>query len=299
MYVPLLRSLKRICCAIFLAFKEAIIDHDGIEHAGYLAYLSMLSLFPFLVLFVAMLGYLGEGQAGSEFIHSMFMQLPDQAVAALQPRVEELSQGAPDGLVTVSIIGALWTASSAVEGLRTVLNRAYHVATPPAYIFRRLLSIVQLLIFTVMLICGLLLIVLAPIIQQKLEWLLGIPLHVTDDWQISDLLFSFSALILFLIVANLYYILPNIRQRLIDVVPGAAITVCLWILAASGYSYYLSTFNQVNMIYGSLGGIIASLIFFFLIHLCFIIGAELNYQLATAFGTPLEEKEHVEEDSSA
>jgi membrane protein len=95
------------------------------------------------------------------------------------------------------------------------------------------------------------------------------------------------------IVAYLYYILPNIRQRLIDVIPGAIVTILLWVIAATAYTAYLTTFNQVNLIYGSLGGIIASLIFFFIINLCFIIGAEFNYHFAEAFGLRLEEKEHA------
>lgn len=289
----LVQILKDIAIATGKAVKVGVLDHDGVEHAGYLAYLSMLALFPFLVLVVFILGVIGEAEIGTRFIQNLFEALPPQAVAALKPRIEELSKGPPEGLVTISIIGAIWTASSAVEGLRTILNRAYHVSTPPAYIFRRLMSIGQLLIFIVITISALLFIVFAPLIQKKVETALGIPLHTEELFQLRNLLFSFSALILFLVVANIYYVLPNIRQRLMDVIPGAALTVLLWIVAASAYSYYLERFNQVSLIYGSLGGIIASLIFFFLINLCLIIGAEINYQLAVTFGTRLEEKEHA------
>ncbi len=292
---PFTDTLRKIGVSLGRALKTGIVDHDGIEHAGYLAYLSMLALFPFLVLLVFLLGMLGEAEIGSRIIQRLFEALPTQAVDALKPRIEEISAGPPEGLVTLSIIGAIWTASSAVEGLRTVLNRAYHVSTPPAYIFRRMLSVVQLLVFTAIVISGLLFIVFAPIIQYKLELILGIHLTTDEAFKFSDLLFSFSALILFVVVANLYYILPNIRQSLMDVLPGAAVTVALWVMAAAAYSYYLSSFNQVNLIYGSLGGIIASLIFFFIVNLCFIIGAELNYHLANAFGTKLEEKEHVDD----
>lgn len=285
-------TLRKILSCMYRAIYDAIVEHDGIEHSGYLAYLSMLALFPFLVLLVTVLGSFGEGEVGLRFIHRIITELPPKAVAALTPRIEEISAGPPEGLVTISILGAIWTASSAVEGLRTVLNRAYHVSTPPAYIWRRLMSIVQLIIFTAVVICGMLAMVFAPIIQKKLELWLGIELQTDKNLQLSDVVFSFSAITLFFMVANLYYILPNIRQRLVDVVPGALATVGMWTGAAAAYSYYLSSFDQVNLIYGSLAGIIASLIFFFLINLCFIFGAELNYQLAVAFGAKLEEKEH-------
>lgn len=296
-FSTLMRISAKIGYAIKQAIWEAIIEHDGIEHAGYLAYLSMLALFPFLVLLMFVLGQIGEGQIGVRLIERLFQELPPQAVAALSPRIKEISAGPPEGLVTISILGAIWTASSAVEGLRTVLNRAYHVSTPPAYIWRRLMSILQLLIFTAVIICGMLALVFAPIILHKIELWLDITFETDMALQLGDLIFSFSAIILLLMVSNLYYILPNIRQRLVDVVPGALITVALWTGAASIYSYYLSSFDQVNLIYGSLAGIIASLIFFFLINLCFIFGAEINYQLAAAFGTKLEEKEHIEENA--
>lgn len=295
LFTKIYHILRKIVMSFAHAAYDGIVYHDGIEHSGYLAYLSMLALFPFLVLLVFVLGQIGEADVGLTFITRIISELPPKAVAALTPRIEEISAGPPEGLVTISILGAIWTASSAVEGLRTVLNRAYRVPTPPAYIWRRLMSIVQLLIFTAIIICGMLALVFAPIIQLKLEMLLGIPMHYNDTFRFSDMIFSFSALILFIMVANLYYILPNIRQRIIDVAPGALTTVGLWTGAASAYSYYLSKFDQVNLIYGSLAGIIASLIFFFLINLCFILGAEFNYQLAHAFGHKLEEKEPAEE----
>jgi membrane protein len=258
----------------------------------------MRATLPISVLVVAALGYVGEGHVGSAFIQQLIDHLPPKAVIALKPRIEEISAGPPDGLVALSIVGAVWTASSTVEGLRTVLNRAYHVSTPPAYIFRRLLSIVQLLIFASIIISGLLLMVFVPLVQLKLQEWFGWPSHVEGDFRIGEMIFSFSALLMFVVVANIYYILPNIRQSLGDVVPGACVTVGLWTGAVKIYTYYLSTFNQVNLIYGSLGGIIASLIFFFIINLCLMLGAELNYQLAVAFGNKLEEKEHVEEGNS-
>src|SRR5690606_3894741 len=125
-----------------------LVDHDGVEHAGYLAFLGLLAIFPFMVFLVALTGFAGQAEIGQQFIAHMFSVLPQDAVLALRPRVEEIISGPSSGLLTVSILGAIWTASSAVEGYRTVLNKAYHVGTPPAYVWRRLMAIVQLLIFS-------------------------------------------------------------------------------------------------------------------------------------------------------
>jgi membrane protein len=286
---------KSMIMAFYNALTIGVMKHDAIEHAGYLAYISMLALFPFLVLVMVGVGQLGEMQIGASFIQMLFENLPQQAVDALQPRIDEISKGPPQGLVTISIIGAIWTASSTLEGLRTTMNRAYHVSTPPAYIFRRLLSVVQLVILTFIIITGLTILVVMPYARELAEKWFELGHLSKQGGEVSDAIFSFSIVILYIVVCIIYYVLPNIKQRFINVAPGAALTVLLWLGAISVYSYYLSKFNQVSIIYGSLGGVIASLLFFFIVNFCLIIGAEFNYQLLKAFGYELTERERCVE----
>jgi membrane protein len=275
--------------SLFSAFYQAgynTVHHDGIEHAGYLAFLSMLALFPFLVFLVALAGFVGEGRAGAEFLQLLFAQLPPHMVKALQPRVAEIVSGPPQGLLTVSILGAIWTASSAVEGYRTVLNRAYNVATPPAYIWRRLLSIAQLLSLSFLVVIAMIVLVVLPIARETIEGIAGV-----TGAPGSRQLLSISLGIIFAGVSACYYILPNIRQNFHSVAPGAALVTLLWVLAAHLLSSYISQFNQVNLIYGSLGGVIASLLFFYISNIIFIYGAEFNYLVKRALGEKIEVKE--------
>lgn len=291
----MLSHLKTLGRCFYRAGYIGIIKHDAIEHAGYLTYISMLALFPFLVLLAYVAGWIGQGETGAQFVQLILDHLPREAVDAIRPRLMEITEEPPQGLVTVSLLGAIWTASSLVQGWRTSLNNAYHVSTPPAYWHRRLMSVVQLMLFIVVVIVAMMGLVLAPIIIANIEHWLGFNLMQEDAMDISDLIFSFSGGALFLTVAALYYLLPNIRQTLLDVIPGAVITVGLWIGSASIFSYYLSDVWHVSVIYGSLGGVIASLVFFFIINLLFILGAELNYQFRMAYGSPrVEERERGE-----
>ncbi len=305
----MLEKLKKFVKNIWVVVSDAVsigvMKHDAVELAGYLAYLNMLSLFPFLVLLILGLGYLGELQVGANFIQKMFENLPPHATVALKPRIEEIIKGPPQGFVTISILASIWTASSTVEGLRTVLNRAYRVYTPPAYIFRRLLSMVQLLILMIIIISGLTILLVMPFMREWASaWLSSGTLSagtlqagtlssgtLSSGTGFGNTVFLFSVFALFVVVCVIYYILPNIKQRFINVAPGAALTVLLWLCTISIYSYYLSKFNQVSVIYGSLGGVIASLLFFFLVNFCLIMGAEVNYQLSRIFGYELKERE--------
>ena len=283
-------AIRDIASSLYKAGVNTV-QHDGIEHAGYLAFLLLLSLFPFLVLLVSFAGFLGEGEAGTRFIHFIFSQLPPHMVQALTPRVDEIVSGPPTGLLSLAILGALWTASSAVEGYRTVLNRAYHVATPPSYILRRLLSILQLIIFTFAILMAMLIVIFTPIILNSIEHFIGFQFITEDTINWSNWVFGFSILIMFLMVGNLYYILPNVKQTLISVLPGAGITVCFWMIAAQLLTLYLSHFEQVSLIYGSLGGIIAAMLFFYIINVIFIYGAEFNYLIKKLLGERIVERE--------
>lgn len=274
---------------------DNLIDNDGIEFAGYLTFLSLLALFPFLVLIVAAAGFIGQGELGARFAGLMVEYLPQQAIEAIEPRIREITSGPPQGLLTISILGAVWTSSSAVEGMRTVLNRAYQVSNPPTYVFRRLMSMVQVVAFTLVIIVVMSVLVFAPLVIGYLEGLLNTPISPEIERIWNRYFVYFGAFLLFVMVASLYFFLPNIKQNLLAVVPGAALVVALWVAGASGFTLYISNVDQVSIIYGSLGGFIATMLFFFIMNLIFIYGAEFNYLVAETLGAKVEEKEHSDE----
>lgn len=273
------------------------VHHDGIEHAGYLAFLAILSLFPFLVFFFALVGFLGQTEAGIHFIAIILDNdvLPSRVIDALSPRIAEIISGPPQGLLTVAIIGAIWTASSTVEGLRTVLNRAYRVHTPPAYILRRLVSIGQFIVLTSVITITTLLLIIIPQIWENIRMSFSIKEFDFYDsfgpMVIDYIRYSATALVLFIFVVVSYHTLPNIKQKWISVIPGAIVVLILWFIAGSMFTDYLRNFDQVNIIYGSLGGFIAALLFFYISATIFIYGAELNFLVEKTLGHKIEPKE--------
>ena len=89
----------------------------------------------------------------------------------------------------------------------------------------------------------------------------------------------------------MYYVLPNVKQTLRNVIPGALLVVFLWVSGAILTSFYLTKVSQLTIIYGSLSGFIATLIFFYVMILIFIYGAEFNHQLILARGEKIVESE--------
>jgi membrane protein len=265
------------------------VEHDGVEHAGYLAFLGLLALFPFLVFVTALAGCIAAGQAGRQFVQMVLTHLPPGLVQGLAPRVTEIISGPPQGLLTVSVLGALWTSSSALEGYRTVLNRAYRVANPPAYHWRRLLSIAQVLGLSFLVVMAMLALVFLPIAWGKLD----AAFNKSGMTLTSRQIFCVSLAVIFLGVSVAYYFLPNLKQSIHAVAPGAALVTLLWIVAARLLALYLARFSQVNLVYGSLGSVIAALSFFYVNNVIFIYGAELNCLLKIAHGERIEPKQPV------
>lgn len=284
------QPIRKACLLLYRA-GDNLVDNDGVELAGYLTFLAILALFPFLVLLVASAGFIGQGELGTQFIELIMSHLPDEAVSSLRPRIDEIMSGPPQGLLTVSILGAIWTASSAVEGMRTVLNRAYQVSEPPNYYWRRAVSILQLILITALIIVVMSVLVLAPIAMGTLGSSTGLLIpESVERFFISDFVYL-GGLLMFTAVASLYYWLPNIKQSLWAVVPGALMVVGLWIGGAASVSLYIDNVHQMNIIYGSLSGFIATLIFFFVMNIIFIYGAEFNHELLIAMGKKIVERE--------
>lgn len=257
------------------------IRKDGIEHAGYLAFLSVLSLFPFLIFAASIAGIFGGSEVVLKLVSLILESIPQTTSAALEQRITEITGGPPQSLLTVAVIGIIWTASSMVEGMRTIFNRSYRVFSPPPYHWRRLLSILQFFLIVFVILATSFLLIVLPIILKKLENALGISFDINYDILHLRAIATFS--ILTIAITAIYYLIPNIQQKWNNTFPGAVMCVLYWWAISKIFSIYLTNFNQFNLLYGSLASIIGSLFFFYLISLGLIIGAEFNYNFRRAY----------------
>ncbi len=266
---------KIVECLYQATFKT--VEHDGVEHSGYMSFMILLSIFPFLVFLLALTSFVGASELGKNFITIFLQSMPELATDSIKSRINELGKTPPQSLMTLAIVGSIWTASSFVECLRTILNRVYEIKFPPPYIRRRLLSIVQFLIISIFITAAMFVLVIVPIILAKVPMILEIMEKHKSTLNFFRYIIIFCSL--FIGSSALYYIIPNIPLNFIDVVPGAILTVTLWVISGYLLSTYITYYNQLSVIYGSLGSIIVTLIFFNIINMIFIYGAEFNYLL--------------------
>lgn len=266
--------MRRIIINLYQSIIK-MVDHDGVEHSGYMSFMVLLSIFPFFIFILAFTSFFGASEIGERFIHIALENMPAQSIESIRSRVNELISAPPQRLLTLAIIGSLWTSSSFVECVRTILNRVYEIKSPPNYFFRRMLSIAQFIFISMMICLAMLLLIIIPIGLSKIPQIMV----VINDYKtiLNSFRYFFIFLSLFLTVSSLYYLIPNVKLKFSEVLPGAFLSVILWIISGYLLSKYIVYYNQLNIVYGSLGSIIITLIFFYIINMIFIIGAEFNY----------------------
>jgi membrane protein len=251
---------------------QALLAHEGLELSGYAAFTALLSLFPFLLFLTALAGFIGDANIAQSVVTGALDFAPKEVVDVLRPVIFEVLTQRHGTLLTVGIIFALWSASSGLEALRTLLNRSYGIVETRRIWVLRPQSILIVIVGTVlsMMVAGT--IILAPLLGL-FNWL-----HLNDaGWAMLRYGLG-GALAIWMLIA-LHLALPNARLSLHAVWPGAVVTALLWLGGAGLFSVYVENFANFSITYGSLGGIILTLLFFYVTAIMFAYGAELNAAL--------------------
>lgn len=242
--------------------------------AGHIAYMSLFALFPFLIFLLALAGFLGQGAAIEQSIQLALELLPPDVARGIAPAIQEVRTTPHAGLITFSILVALWASSAGLDALRHALNLAYAVRDPPGFVRARLESLLLTVIAAVIVIIATVLLFVVPLALEILAWLLNHAVHLPDAFVGARYLLGIGLLLA--LVMTLYKVLPNVALRPLEIVPGAVLAWAAWVVVQYAYTLYLRVVPSYSITYGSLGGIIATLFFFYLSALLFIFGAEVN-----------------------
>ncbi len=250
---------------------------DGIEVAGFIAYTGLVSLFPFIIFLFALAGFIGQTARAQEAVASLLAALPAEVAATLSPIVYEVLARPQPGLLTFGILGTLWVTSSGVEALRMGLTRAYDTEEKRPFWRRRLTSLAFVVLGAISALLFTLLMVAAPVGEQWLRTHVEFPaallvLSVT-------LRIMITANLLALMLAFFYRVLPNHRIAWRAAWPGAWLAAFAWIGLASLFSLYLTGAGNYAVTYGSLGGVVATLLFMHISTIIILFGAEYNAAL--------------------
>lgn len=264
------RLVRRTVWQAYYRFEQ---DHGWVL-AGHIAYMGLFALFPFLIFLLALAGFLGQGEAADTSIELALELLPPDVASALQPAITEVRNAPHAGLMTFGILVTLWASSSGLESLRHALNLAYAVADRPAIWRTRLESLLLTILAAVVVLVVMVLLVVLPLALDTVRFLLQKP--AIQESFYDNAREGLGLFLLLGLLMLLYKVLPNVQLRPMEVVPGAVVAWLLWLATVWGYTIYLRSVPSYSVTYGSLGGIVVTLFFFYISAVLFIFGAEIN-----------------------
>ncbi|MBK0394930.1 YhjD/YihY/BrkB family envelope integrity protein [Ramlibacter algicola] len=258
---------------LLLAIRNYVM-HQSANQAGSMAFSWVLAMFPLLVLVSAAAAYFGQPGDAAALVRRVMEYTPQLVRDALQPVVDQVIAQRNQALLTVGIVATLWTASSGMQAVRTALNRAYGVERGLPFWKAR----IKVTLFTVTVGACVLVAFSSVVILPYLVQLAASSASTPADtiWLTHTMRYGLALVVLVVMYAIVYGWLPDTRQRLSTVLPGAVVGAVLWVLAAAALSYTLHSAGKLALLYGSFAGVVGTLVFLYISATTLIYGAEVN-----------------------
>ena len=241
--------------------------------AAQLAYFFLLSFFPLLIFLVTLLPYLNFDT--TQVYAFLVNVMPDEVYRLIEDTLNEILTIRNSSLLSIGVLGTIWSASKGVNALIRALNKAYDTETRGSIIDRGL-SLVFTIAFVIVIAVALLLPVFGQQIGHFLFSIVGIEEQFEIVWE--RLRWSMPLLLIFIVLMGIYWVVPNTspRLKLIGVWPGALFSTLAWLAVTYVFSFYISNFANYSATYGSIGGVIILMLWLYFTGIILIFGGILN-----------------------
>jgi membrane protein len=258
--------------AFFKKLIQKIMASDLPGLAAQLSYFFLLSLFPLLIFLVSLLPYLPFSQ--EDILNVIRGFAPGESITLIEGTLDEILESRNTGLLSFSIIATIWSASNGMNAIVKSLNRAYEVEETRSFIVTRLMSVALTIAMIFVFVIALLLPVFGKQIGVFVFSQAGFSEHFLTIWY--GLRFTISPIILFIVFVGLYFFAPSKKIKCLSAFPGAVFATVGWVFVSLAFSYYVSNFGNYSATYGSIGGIIVLMIWFYLSGIILMIGGQIN-----------------------
>ena len=259
--------------------KEFMAD-DCLGLAAQLAYYFFLALFPTLLFLLALASFFPLGDFAANAVESLRTVAPPDILNIIREQIERISNGDDGGLLTVGALGALWSSSAALISIVSALNRAYDIEEGRPWWKVRLVAIGLTLTLAVLVLVSFALILAGPTVAESLANRTGLGPVFEWTWKIVQWPLVFA--LVTTAVGVVYHFGPDAEQSWEWVTPGAVVATVLWLVVSLVFKLYVSNFTDYNAAYGTIGGVMVLLLWFYLSGLALLAGAEMNAEVEHA-----------------
>jgi len=248
------------------------------DWAAALTYYGLLSLFPALIAMVSLLGLFGDPKTTTASLTEIITSIgPESAAQTFEGPIDSIvsNQSAAGFAFVLGLAVALWSASAYIGAFMRASNVIYE--TPegrPFWKLRPLQLAVTLVMIVLVALLALGLVLTGPVVEA-VAGPVGLSGTAVDLWNVAK--WPVMVAIFMLMVNLLYYASPNVKLRGFTwVTPGSLVAMVVWAVASAAFAFYVANFSSYDKTYGTLGGLVALLVWFWITNLAILFGHQLN-----------------------
>lgn len=269
--VPLFELIKR-------TIRETI-DDDCLSIAAQLAFYFALALFPALLFAVALASYLPFNAVGGA-VSALAPIAPPEVLTIIRKQLDSIVAGESPNILTIGILGALWSSSGAMTSIVYALNRAYDIPESRPWWKVRVTAIVLTIALAVFVVLSFTIVVAGPNFGQYLTSWIGVDQAFDTAWRLLrwPLVFGLASTG----IAIVFYYAPDADQDWVWITPGSIVTTLLWVLFSMGFRIYVTRVGDYAATYGALAGAAILLLWMYFSGLALLIGGEFNSEIEHA-----------------
>ena len=255
-------------------------EDDVLGLAAQLAYYFFLALFPAVLFILALASFFPLTNVIDDIVEALRPIAPADVLGLLEDQIRRISNTGSSGILTIGILGALWSSSAAVVAIVGSLNRAYDIEEGRPWWKVRLTAIGLTVGLAVLVLTSFTMIVAGPTIASQVASTFG--LGSVFEWTWKVLQWPLAFMLVSTAVGLVYYVAPDAEQDWAWITPGAVIGTMLWLVVSLVFKFYVTNFGEYNATYGAVGGVIVLLLWFYISGLAILVGAELNAEIEHA-----------------
>lgn len=262
-------------------FTKGVNNGTLITRASAIAYNFFLAVFPAIIVLFTMIPYIPIENFQQVLMTTLKDLMPANVYSAVESSIQEIVMRKRNDLLSFGFVLSLWFAIGGIAALINAFNASYHNLENRTWLNRQLISIVLIFIFCMLISVAVILMIFSGLIINFLE----ARNILTNKFLIALFLNGKWLIILictFLSISSLYYLAPAKHSKFRFITPGSILSSLIIILTSVGFSTYINNFGAYNKFYGSIGTLIAFLIWLFINSLVLLIGFELNLNINNA-----------------
>lgn len=247
-------------------------EHDVTAFSAQMAYFLFMSIFPALIFLIGLLGRFSIEYRWD--VSGYISLIPRQASFIIQEHIKNLIAVDGQALFSISGIFMIYSASRGINSLMRSLNRAFDTKEDRGFIKVKLLGIFYTIMILLSIVVGLVIPNLGYDFFIALSEYIEFPKFIAE----MSTLFAWAIYLILmnLVIGSLYVFLPNRKIRYIEVIPGTVVALFGWSIISRAFSFFISNFSNISVVYGSLTAVIILMIWLYLSATILMIGGEVN-----------------------